>query len=116
MIIKGLKSFSYVFQFNWLVIGQQCNVLNKFHVDIWDADFEDSISDLTSTSKNNNGDREIKSSQIMTESVGPYFKPLQDVKIKCESYVEYLPPELFYYIFDCHSQLSIVQVRIWYIL
>ena len=42
----------------------------------------------------------------------PYFRSLQDIKIKCETYVEYLPPELLYYIFDCHGQLSIVQVML----
>ena len=74
------------------MIGEQCNVLTRFHVEIWEAAFEDSVSELY------RADNE------------PYFKSLQDVKIKCENYVDYLPPELFCYIFDCHGQLSIVQV------
>ena len=46
----------------------------------------------------------------LNDSVIPYFRSLQDIKIKCESYVEYLPPELLHYIFDCDGKLSIVQV------
>ena len=61
--------------------------------------------------RNSNDDvKEKEKQKIATDPVIPYFQSLQDVKIKCESYVEYLPPELFSYIFDSHGQLSIVQV------
>ena len=67
-------------------------MLTRFHVEIWEADFEDSVSELYGADNK------------------PYFKSLQDVKIKCENYVDNFPPEFFSYIFDCHGQLSIAQV------
>ena len=82
-------------------------MLSRFHIEIWDSDFEDSVKELTRTNKYSYDEDDSEATEC-TER--PYFKSLQDVKIKCESYVEYLPPELFYYIFDCSGQLSIVQV------
>ena len=82
-------------------------VLSKFHVEIWDGDFEDSITELA-----------IKAPPIgyevqgvVSRNIKPYFMSLQDIKIKCETYVEYLTPELFFYILGCHSNLKIVQVK-----
>ena len=90
------------------VIGEQCHVLTRLHIDIWDANFEDSIDELTCNVTSSSNKEEIGKKK--TEPVIPYFRSLQDVKIKCESYVEYLPPSLFDYIFGCLGQLSIVQV------
>ena len=89
------------------VIGEQCKVLSKFHVEIWDGDFEDSITELANKAPPI-GD-EVQGA--VSQNIKPYFISLQDVKIKCETYVEYLPPELFFYILGCHSNLKIVQVQ-----
>ena len=92
------------------VIGEQCCVLSRLHIDIWDANFDDSINELICNKRKMGNDEDIKKQASLNDSVIPYFRSLQDIKIKCESYVEYLPPELLYYIFDCDGKLSIVQV------
>ena len=85
-------------------------------MEIWDTNFEDSVEELTKAKKYNYDEDDSETDKTSKQRVVPYFQSLQDVKIKCESYVEYLPPELFYYIFDCHSHLTIVQVTFIFLL
>ena len=66
-------------------------VLSKFHVEIWDGDFDDSITELANKALLI-GD-EVQGA--VSQNIKPYLISLQDIKIKCETYVEYLPPELF---------------------
>ena len=91
-------------------------MLARFHMEIWDNNFEDSVQELTRPKKYTYDEDDSETDKTSKQRVVPYFQSLVDVKIKCESYVEYLPPELFYYIFDCHSQLSIVQVNFTFLL
>ena len=101
-----------IFSIYWTVVGEQCHVLTRFHMEIWDTNFEDSVQELTRPKQHSYDEQDGEADKTSKQSMVPYFQSLKDVKIKCESYVEYLPPELFYYIFDCHSQLSIVQVNL----
>ena len=106
-MLSTTRVFPIFFDFTSSVIGEQCMVLSKFHVEIWDGDFEDSITELANKAPHI-GD-EVHGA--ISQNIKPYFISLQDIKIKCETYVEYLPPELFFYILGCHSNLTIVQVK-----
>jgi hypothetical protein len=73
------------------VIGKYCSELKVFHLELWDKVIEVEDDD-----------------QIGLER--PYFSNLQDLKIKCEDYIEPLPRSVMKYFFQCDSHhLKIVQ-------
>ena len=75
------------------VLGTECDRLERFHVEVWNEDM--SGSDQLAWDK----------------SYSKYFPSLTDVKIKCEVYVDTLPPAVVDNILDTTSQqLTIFQV------
>ena len=73
------------------MIGKYCINVGQFHLDIWCEDIED-IESLENIDK-----------------TGEYFPQLQDLKVKCQDFVEHLPRQLFEFLFGCHSNLKLVQ-------
>ena len=73
------------------MIGKYCINVGQFHLDIWCEDIED-IESLENIDK-----------------TAEYFPLLQDLKVKCQDFVEHLPRQLFEFLFGCHSNLKLVQ-------
>ena len=69
------------------VIAKYCSELKVFHLELWDRVIMD-VQDV---------DNE------------PHFLKLQDLKIKCEDYIEPLNSKLMKYFLSCDSSLKIVQ-------
>ena len=72
------------------VIGEQCCVLSRLHIDIWDANFDDSINELICNERKMGNDEDINKQASFNDSVIPYFRSLQDIKIKFEDVHEKL--------------------------
>ena len=69
------------------VIGKYCSELRLFHIEIWD--------------------RVIMDVQELDEE--RHFEKLQDLKVKCEDYIEPLPPSVMKYFLKCDSSLKVLQ-------
>ena len=78
--------------YSWIIIkvvSEQCLVLERFHLEIWNENIEDE--------------------QVLQQEQVTRFPNLKDLKIKCEMYVDHLTPLLFDWVFGTRSNLTTAQ-------
>ena len=73
------------------MIGKYCLNLGQFHLNIWSEDLEDLDS--------------LEQSDLENQNLPEYFPQLQDLKVKCEDFVETFPQPVFQFLL--HNKLNL---------
>jgi len=92
-------SITFLDNYSWasvVNIGRVCGNLVKFHLTLWREDMTDVSSLKPASDSSNHIDL-------------PQFANVQDLSIKCEIYVEFLPEQVIEYFFSHCQNLNVVQ-------